>query len=61
MELRLSMQSSSRRFGMSGYALCAFQIAAALAKKLRNTAPTAIVLDLCLIDSGLEKVVLIRE
>jgi hypothetical protein len=55
------MQSSLRRFGMSAYALCAFQIAAALAKKLRNSAPTAIVLDSCLIDSGFEKLVLVEE
>jgi hypothetical protein len=39
------MQSLSRRFGMSAYALRAFLIAAALAKKLRRGAPTAIVLD----------------
>jgi hypothetical protein len=61
MELRLSMQSSSRRFGMSGYALRAFQIAATLAKKMRNSAPTAIVLESCLIDSRLEKLVLVEE
>jgi hypothetical protein len=46
---------------MSGYALRAFQIAATLAKKMRNSAPTAIVLESCLIDSRLEKLVLVEE